>query len=266
MKGPAQISGLIAVLIAAIGFSFVLPIPPAPGEEINHPRKYKECMNLARNSPKQGFEEALAWGGLGGGEAARHCAATALMGLGQFAEASRRFESLAQNSKRGDREGNAFRAELLAQAAQARLMNGEAEMAEAILTAALKLKPLGIDLMIDRATARAARKSYFEAIDDLNRAIELDPGRADAYAFRASAYRYLDQLDLAGEDAERALELDGLNPEALLERGIIRRLGGDDNGARRDWMKILTRLPDSPAARSAQANLEKMDVVTQPAP
>ena len=46
----------------------------------------------------------------------------------------------------------------------------------------------------------------------------------------------------------------------MLERGIVRRLKGDDDGARRDWLTVLTIAPGTSAARAAQANLEKMDV------
>ena len=92
----------------------------------------------------------------------------------------------------------------------------------------------------------AERGLYGGAVDDLDRAIALDPGRADSYAFRASAHRFLDDLGRAEADAEGALALDGNHPEALLERGIIRRLGGDDEGARSDWIRLL-----APGARAA---------------
>ena len=47
---------------------------------------------------------------------------------------------------------------------------------------------------------------------------------------------------------------------ALLERGNLRRLDGDDNGARADWLMVLSLQPQGEAAEAARQNLEKMDV------
>ena len=53
------------------------------------------------------------------------------------------------------------------------------------------------------------------------------------------------------------------NAEALLERGILRRLRGDKEGARADWERVRALAPDSPEAETAAANLKLLD---QPAP
>jgi len=76
----------------------------------------------------------------------------------------------------------------------------------------------------------------------------------------------LDRPADALADANTALELNPGNPEALLERGILRRLKGDDAGARADWMKILNAMPDSGAAGPARQNIESMDVKPDGAP
>ena len=144
--------------------------------------------------------------------------------------------------------------------ARAWSLGGRPERAHAVLTAAVKLQPEDPERLVDRAAVLAERGLYGGAVDDLDRAIALDPGRADSYAFRASAHRFLDDLGRAEADAEGALALDGNHPEALLERGIIRRLGGDDEGARSDWIRLLARAPGPPAAASARANPQRMDV------
>ena len=46
----------------------------------------------------------------------------------------------------------------------------------------------------------------------------------------------------------------------LLERGNIRRLTGDDAGARGDWLRVVMEAPGTLAAQSAQTNLERLDV------
>ena len=50
-----------------------------------------------------------------------------------------------------------------------------------------------------------------------------------------------------------------MHPEALLERGNIRHLKGDRDGARADWLKIIETSPDAPVAAAARLNLERMD-------
>jgi tetratricopeptide (TPR) repeat protein len=242
-------------------FLLVLPFlaalaPPAGAETADHAARYRNCMALAASAPQAAFDDALAWADLGGGEAARHCQAAALLGLGQHAEAARRLETLADQVKAGP----GFKAELLAQAAQGWLLAGDGARAEATLAEALRLEPDNPDLLTDRAAARAALGRYQEAVDDLTRVLAADPRRIDALVFRASAQRFLERPEAAEVDVETALALDPDHAEGLLERGNLRRLRGDDAGARRDWLRAATVAPGSPAALAAQANLERMDV------
>ena len=220
-------------------------------------KDYADCMTLARSQPEQAFENATAWEGVGGAEAARHCAAVALLGLGHYGEAAGRLQALAEAVK-GPQAG--LRPGLLAQAGQAWMLAAEPLRAYAVQSAALKLEPENVELWIDRAVTLATAENYWEAIDDLNEAESLAPARADILIFRASAYRFVEANDLALEDVDRGLSLDPNNPEGLLERGILRRLKGDEAGARADWLKTLTVAPGSPAAQAAQANLEALDV------
>ena len=224
--------------------------------------EYQKCMTLARRRPQDGFEMAIGWRSLGGGDAADHCAAVALIELEQFGEAAKRLERLAQISI----EEPPVKAGLYDQAGQAWLLEGRPEDATRAFTSAIAIKPGDPDLLVDRAQAWAARGDYDAADTDLSAALNLSPSRADAYALRASARRFLDRAVDALADANTALELDPANPEALLERGILRRLKGDDAGARADWMKILNAMPDSAAAGPARQNIENMDVRPDGAP
>jgi len=130
-------------------------------------------------------------------------------------------------------------------------------------SAALSLEPDNVELLIDRSVTLAQARNYWEAIDDLNRALELAPGRGDVLVLRASAYRYVDALDLAAEDLAAALAHNPDDVEALLERGILRRLTGDDDGARADWVRVVSLDPQGPAAEAARDNLERLDVKTE---
>lgn len=239
----------------ALAVLLVLPLP-IEAAEIDRAKEYAGCMAEARKNPKEGFERAVAWKGLGGGAPAEHCACVALIGLGQYTDAAKRLEILAQNV----RQDAPFKAKVLGQAGQAWLLAGDPARAEATAATALKLMPDSADLYVDRANARAARKDYKSALADLDQALRQAPDWPDALAFRASARRFLDDNAGALADANRALAIDPGHPEALLERGILKRMNGDDAGARADWMTLLRTAPESDTAAAARANLEKMDV------
>ena len=199
----------VALLPAAAG---VCPAV-APAASLDDALAYTDCMRLAKQTPDQAFEEALAWQSDNGGAAARHCAAVALIGLGHFGEAAIRLERLAVELGPG---APATGSKILGQAGQAWLAAGEAERAFAAQSAALKLTPKDPELWIDRAVTLATAKNYWEAIDDLNQAAELAPGRAEVLVLRASAYRMVDGADLALEDIAQALALEPDNAEAWI--------------------------------------------------
>ncbi len=229
---------------------------PAPAETINPKMEYRTCLTLARAKPEEGWEEAIAWSSLGGGEPARHCAAVALIGLGKYEEAAKRLETLAGQSRREE----TLRAEMLAQAGQAWLLAGKPELALADQDTALKLVPGHPELMLDKAVTLASVNHYAEVVELLSALLKVQPNRIEAMVLRAVAYRYLEKLELAKEDLSRALILDQVFPDALLERGMIRRLEENDAGAREDWMKAIAAAPESTAADTARRNLEMMDV------
>lgn len=225
-------------------------------DEVNNAAEYRACMAEALKTPNTAYVRAVRWRDLGGGSGAEHCAATALMGLELYKDAAARLETLAQTSKTEPE----LKAQLLAQAAQAWLLDGNAERAEANITAALSLTPDNPDLLIDRAEAKAGRKDYTGALNDLDRALAFDSGQVDALVFRGTAKRYLDDLDGALADLNRALAMDISHADALLERGIVYRLKDNANAARQDWLMVLSIDPDSAAAEAARKNLEHMDV------
>jgi tetratricopeptide (TPR) repeat protein len=262
MRIPALLAAaLIAALAAAPAdaASKAAKKPTSGGSDLkfSNAQEYTACMALARRQPGDGFESALAWQARGGGEAAEHCAAVALIEAGEVPEGAKRMEALGTKMAPGQ---PALAAEILAQAGQAWLIAGDNKRAYAVQTAALKLAPTDVDLLVDRAVTLGNAKNYWEAIDDLNRAHELAPNRADVLAYRGSAYRFVDSPELAIQDLDEAIKLDDRNAEAFLERGILRRLANDNDGARRDWLRVVTLAPGTPAADAAQKDLEMLDL------
>jgi tetratricopeptide (TPR) repeat protein len=221
------------------------------------------CVALAHSNPQDGLDRAELWRSEGGGFFADHCAAMALYGLGRYSDAARGFEVLATAMMAAPK---LQRAQTLDQAGQAWLAADDAARAKADFDAALALDKDDPDLLIDRAEAQAALKKYWEAIDDLNRVLELAPKRADAYVYRASAYRAVDAIDLALEDVERALAIEPNSTLGLLERGNARRLKGNAAGAREDWLRIIALAPESAAAAAARVNIERLSAKSETPP
>jgi predicted Zn-dependent protease len=218
-------------------------------------QQYEHCIQLARNTPLEGWQEALAWSSLGGGEPAHHCGAIALIEMRKFDEGATKLEELAANSHATDR----LRAGMLAQAGQAWLLAKQPDRAYAAQTKALALVPGAPDLLVDRAQSEADQKNYAGALTDLNAALLAAPDRSDALVFRATAKRYLDDKAGARADIARALELDSQDQDAWLEDGIERRLADDAAGARASWRKVVDLAPQSDAAGTAKRDLELLD-------
>jgi tetratricopeptide (TPR) repeat protein len=267
------VTPLIAGLITASGLWLALPgvqaaedgltaknsgtIPGGPAAA----KEYAACMDLARRDPKAAHEKALAWRAGGGGDAASHCLAVALIGRGEYVQAAEKMEALAAGMAD---TAAALKGGLFGQAGNAWTIAGRPGKAYEAQTRALALTPRDPNILIDRGITLTSTGKFWKALDDLNKVLEIAPGRVDALVFRAMAWRQLDSLDLAADDLRRALELRPDNPDALLERGIIRRRQGDRRGARSDWMRVLELAPDgplsNPLADAARGQLEKLDV------
>jgi len=230
----------------------VIPVLP-PSE------RYDSCLADTRRDPAAAFKAAEDWRALGGGFPAEHCAAIALIGLKRYSEAAQRLEALASQMMGEPAE---LRGDALDQAGQAWLLADQSDRAKAAFDAALSFMPHSAEFLIDRSEALADGGHYWQAIDDLNRALEADPKNVDALVFRASAYRHVggaDALELAQADATRALALSPNSVPALLERGKVGQLRGDSAGAKTDWQRVIALAPQSQAAQYARDNLAHID-------
>jgi Flp pilus assembly protein TadD len=221
-------------------------------------QQYRDCIKLAQLTPEDGFESAIAWRDLGGGEPARHCVAVALISLGKYEEAATRLNALAKDST----SEPGVVAGMLAQAGQAWMMADNLEFAWRDQSRALELVPNNPQLWVDRAMALGLAGQFWEAIDDLNQALDLAPNNPGILIYRASAWRMLESYDLAMSDIENALGREPNNPQALFERGKLHLIAGDKKLARQDWLNVIELSNGTPVADAAKANIEKMDVRT----
>lgn len=259
---------LACLLFSAFSASIIWPpfpinaqVPPPNYTPLDKRENYQKCMRLARNSPDKGFEAALRWQDHGGADAAKHCAAVALIHLRQFKEAAARLEALAQ--KMPTLTPDAVRAEIFAHAGQAWLEANDPTRAFTLQSIALKLDPQNAQLWVDRATSHASKGRYADAVDDLSESLKLRPESAEAWTLRASAHRHAANLAAARQDIVRAISIDPAHAEAVLESGILMRLAGDNDKARQEWLKLIELHEGSPAAETATRNLEILDVNTQ---
>ncbi len=255
---------LAAPVMAATGNAASAPaqsLSPTPNPE-NPSHTYEVCLMTAKNEPEKGFEMAGKWLTLGGGAPAKHCEAIALIGMKEYSEAATRLEALA-----GLNEEESVKAGVLSQAGQAWLLQGDLTRALDAQTKALEAMPVKNHqhayILVDRAATYADAGKYVEAVQDLDASLAIDAQNSDALAFRASARRHLNDVDVALIDAEQAVAMDPHNIIGLLERGIIYKMKKRDNDARQDWLRIIQIAPDSEAGKAARTNIERLDVMVE---
>ena len=153
-----------------------------------------------------------------------------------------------------------LRARLYGQSANAWNIAGRPQTAVRLLTQAIKLQPVNLDLLIDRSIAHAGLGEYWKSLDDLNLVFEKAPDNVDALIFRASAWRKVGTPELAEQDITTALALKPNDSNGLLERGLIRKAQGEITAARKYWLRVLEISVKGPLTEAAQRNLEKIDV------
>jgi tetratricopeptide (TPR) repeat protein len=232
-------------------------IAAQPSNPFGTSTPYESCVAQINKNAADAFEMALTWRTEGGGLPADHCAALALLALDEPGEAASRLNALAQRSDAGSREE---RAALLSQSGNAWLLANQFENADTAFTAALKLTPADADILTDRGRARAARQDWANAEADLSRALTIAKKKPEIYVLRAAARRAQGNTLGFKADIDAALALDATCPEALLERGNMKLEAGDKAGARADWLQVLLRAPDSPAADSVRTHIEALEV------
>jgi tetratricopeptide (TPR) repeat protein len=229
---------------------------PATGETVTD---YSQCAALVQKNPAQAEQSARAWQDADGGAAATHCLALALTELKRYAEAARTLDGLARSR---DITDNLQRAALFDQAGNAWLLAGIANNAAQSFSAAISQSPNDVDMLADRARARAMLKDWAGAEADLSAALLKDQNRADLLVLRASARWALNRKADAATDIVRALALYPDYPAALVERGMMKYSAGDTGGARKDWKKAASGSGE--AADAARRNLDAMGPEQKP--
>ena len=90
----------------------------------------------------------------------------------------------------------------------------------------------------NRGKAKNDIKDYKGALYDFNEAIELNPNVPDFFIFRGNVKSRLDSDEYGAiSDYNKAIDIDPLNLLAIKNRGISKKILGDDKGACSDWEK-----------------------------
>jgi|TARA_B100001964_G_scaffold232178_1_gene287674 regulator of sirC expression with transglutaminase-like and TPR domain len=248
-------------LLAAI---CLLALPAALADEHDSPEiRYLTCVALVESAPEAALKRAQDWHGRGGGTAARHCLALALVALGRPVDAGRELENVAEAMRREagvepDKNQSMALANVLAQAGNAWLLAGQAKRARRALNQALALAPEDPDMLVDRAVVAAALEDFGTALADLDLALAHEADHVEAHAYRASALHRLERRPEALAAAQRALDILPGHPGARLERGILRQLAGDTAGARQDWQFLLDQAAGTKEAEAAAKYLKAL--------
>lgn len=106
-----------------------------------------------------------------------------------------------------------------------------------------------------RGAASAARRDFKHALDDLNRACDLEPQVAGHFTRRGMIYEALRQPQAALRDFEVALRLDPDAVDARLQRALLREGAKDAEGALDDLQKLDKTLAPQSHMRSEMARM-----------
>lgn len=248
-----------ATLIPLLYAQVAMAHQDAPDTSIvidNQEDTYRRCLVVAETTPQAAIDMALRWRNLNGADPAQHCLAVAMMMAGDSEAAAPLLESLAE----GSTATAPVRSGLYRQAGQARMDHADYSKALDAFLKAVALTDSDATLHLDIAIAHAATGDFWASIDDLNAALDANPGLVEALVLRGSAYRRLDFPDLAQDDLHRALGLQPRNTDALLELGLLARGRKDTDEARQFWIQVLEIAPSSPTADAVRQHLEEMDV------
>lgn len=218
---------------------------------------YDDCIAMIEADPATAEQAAGDWARFGGGgAAARHCYALALTAIGAPMRAADELLGIA--AEEPDLSDPA-RADILVQAGDLLIENGDTVTAMIVAENAIRLTPKGAGALGLRASVRLQGRSFNAALADLNKALSAAPERPRLLMLRAATYRQLGELIAARDDARFASELAPDDPRAWLERGRIEARMDDREFARRSLLRAIDLDREGKIGKTAQNVLQRME-------
>jgi tetratricopeptide (TPR) repeat protein len=135
---------------------------------------------------------------------------------------------------------------------------GDLDKALADFDRAVEIDPNRADVLAERASVRLQKGDVKGALQDLTSAIDRDPTNALLYANRASAYEAARKPEQALSDYSRAIELDQAISSAYFRRAGLYEAEGQREKAIDDLRKVVALNADATSVRAAQARLERL--------
>lgn len=216
---------------------------------------YEACLALVATEPARAEREAGDWARFGGGAAARHCHALALIAIGAPGAGIDVLLDIAAEEPMPERP----RAEILVQAGELLLEEGDAVTAGVTAAQALALVPDMAEALILRAAIRAEQGRTGDALGDLDLALTKGGPNVRLLTLRSAAKRRLGDMVAARADAVWATELQPEDAGAWLERGIVEARIRDREAARQSLLTAISLDTEGTVGRAAQIALQKMD-------
>lgn len=108
----------------------------------------------------------------------------------------------------------------------------------------VELSPTTVSHLMARARLAFELGLYREALSDLERAAQLDPGYAQAYAMKAQVRLALNEEAAASREIDRAMACAEPPGLAFLVRGMIRQKKGEYTGLVEDFKRALALAPE----------------------
>lgn len=216
---------------------------------------YDACLELIQQDPQRAEREAGDWARYGGGAAARHCYALALLAIGADGRAA---EELIGAAVEEPGLTDPARADLLVQAGEILLEADDLLTATVVAEQAKRLAPRSAGVLGLGGAVKLANGDLAAGIRDLTAA--LDEGGADPRWLlrRAAAHRQRGQLVAARDDAAFAIELGPEDAAAWLEFGRILAGLKDKPTARQALLQAIELDREGRLGRAAQLALQRM--------
>lgn len=127
--------------------------------------------------------------------------------------------------------------------AQSRIGDSNAAMEN--YNKAIEINPTYADAYYNRGTEKSETKNYEAAIQDFNRAIDINPNYTNAYNNRGITKSYLKEYIDAIQDFNKAIEIDPNHEKAYFSRGLAKYNLKDFRGAIQDLNKTIEINPFS---------------------
>jgi len=233
-----------------------IAVAAGPATPVVAVEDYGGCVSLVAADPARAEREAGDWARFGGGAAARHCYALALIAIGAPIRAADELVSAASEEPGLD---DSARADLLAQAGELLIEADDDLIAALVAEQAVRLAPSSGRALGLRAAVRLRAGEVRAALRDLDEAIKSGPPTGRLLTLRAACHRRLGSTTAARADGLHAIEIAPDHAPAWIELGRAEAKLGDRPAARRSFLRAIELDREGKLGQTARTALQRME-------